>query len=459
MTLDEPVHRQPWWTLATARHATVVEIAALAVILPEVLALLSPRLAEAVVPLFILVPILFGMRYGFSAGVAAAILLGAVFFHLHYYAPHALARFPQVQVALNLVAGFIAGQFHDHWTRRLRDASELAANDRRRLAQFTNTFHILKASHAILERQLAGNRTSLRCALQRLSVQLAGRAPDARPPLEEVGPCLLELLAESCHLHAGAVYAINERGMLVPTALVSYGSAAPLSPFNPLLRQALDSASAVSIRANDTSVDHIIAVVPLVDSFGRIHGVASINQMSFIAIEQHTFDLMAIIARRVGDILSGHACVFGSLADTRDLAVRFRQNAAIALAQQMALALVVVRIVDPAGTAEVIVQCLQVQRGIDQPWMCHDRKGRPVLVMFLPMPDEDCARGVEQRMRSQLRLADSAQGRGDLAHSAVRMLDAAISVEEALGLALMLCDLGESNGQVQPLSRYPELTS
>lgn len=457
MMLDDTVHGHARWTGETARYRTGFELAVLAVILPEALMLLFPRQADHVVPLMTLVPILFGLRYGYTAGVTAAILLGLVFFQLAHFAPQPLAQFPQAQVAASLIASFIAGQFHDHWTRRLRDTCEVAALDRRRLAQFTSTFHVLKASHANLERQLVSNRTSLRSALQCLALRLA--KPDAQPcrPLEDVGASLLEVLAESAHLHAGSVYAINEHGMLAPAPVASFGAAAPLSPFNPLLRQALDSASAVSIRANDTSIDRIIAVVPLADSCGFIHGVVSINQLPFVAIEQHTFDLMSIVARHVADLLSGHLALFGSMADCRALQARFRQGATIALAQKMALALVVLRIADPAQGKDQLARCLQAQRGIDQPWVCQDRCGQSVVALFLPIPDEAVALAVAQRMHAQLQVPPTAGGNN--VHSVVRMLDAHTSPDEALALALEVCDLGDSTRGMHAQFLYPERVS
>ena len=459
MISNDTEHYSRRWTSDRARLGTCAELAALAVIIPEALILLDPRLAGVVVPLLTLVPVLFGLRYGFSAGAIAALLLAVVFFQLYYYAPHALEQYPKVNAAVNLLAGCIAGQCHDHWKDSLAGARQQAAIDQLRLSQFTNTFHVLKASHARLERQLSGNRTSLRCALQRLTPHLAANTHSSCRPSEGFADALLELLAETCHLHAGAVYEINDKGLLVPGALASFGSVPPLSPFNPLLRQALDSASVVGISANDAHIDHIIAVVPLVDSLGRIHGVVTVNQMAFIAIDQHTFDLAAILARRVGDMLAGRAGLFASMADGQALMLRFRQSAELALAQQAELALVSIRIASPVHANEAIARFLQLHRGIDQPWMGHDRRGYPVFVMFLPVPDESAARNVAQRLRMQLQEQVTGSAAAEAPQGVVRMLDAKLSAEDVLALALMVCDLPESNSRPPAAHRYPELAS
>jgi hypothetical protein len=346
-----------------------------------------------------------------------------------------------LQAILYLLAGSLAALFQDHWSRSLNDARTQAGQDRLRLAQFTTTFHLLQASHAQLERQLAGSRTSLRTSMQRLKGHLATSPADAAQPLGGIGAWLLELLAESCNLHAASAYAINDNGLIAPAPAASLGAVTDLSPFNPLLREALSSGRVVSIRANDTGVEQVIAVVPLVDTRGQLHGVISINQMSFIAIQQRTFDLMAIIARQAGDILSGHTRLLADADDGEALLVCLRRSIANALLQKMPLAVVAVKIIEPLMEAQLVAQCIELHRGIDQSWLCHDRLNLPVIVMLMPMPNEQAARSQVQRLREHVRTLHGNQVAAEGLQSFVLMLNGERSTEDALATILFACDI------------------
>jgi hypothetical protein len=248
-------------------------------------------------------------------------------------------------------------------------------------------------------------------------------------------------LAESCNLHAASAYAINDNGLIAPAPAASLGAVIDLSPFNPLLREALSSGRVVSIRANDTGVEQVIAVVPLVDSRGQIHGVISINQMSFIAIQQRTFDLMAIIARQAGDILSGHTRLLADADDGEALLVCLRRSIANALLQKMPLAVVAVKIIEPLMEAQLVAQCIELHRGIDQSWLCHDRLNLPVIVMLMPMPNEQAARSQVQRLREHVRTLHGNQVAAEGLQSFVLMLNGERSTEDALATILFACDI------------------
>ena len=453
MNLYDASGVRPWWVLSTGHCSAAAEITVLAFVIPEVLFLARPQLTGVLLPLLSLIPLLLGLRYGFVASTAASLMLMLVLFQFYYYPPHALKNFPKLQAIVYLLAGSVAAQFHDYWRRILHDARALAAQDRLRLAQFTSTFHLLQASHAQLERQLVGNRISLRTSLQRLKDHLATSPADATKPLGGFGSWLLELLAETCNLHAAAAYTINDNGLIALAPAASFGVTTNLSPFNPLLREALSSGRVVSLGANDTSVEHVIAVVPLVDSRGKIHGVVSINHMAFIAIQQRTFDLMAIIARQAGDIMSGHANLLAGADDSQVLLDYLRRGIASAHLHRLPLAVVAVKIVEPLMQEQLIARCLEVHRGIDQSWLSHDRLNRPVIVMLMPMPHHDAARNKVQRLRDHVAEACGTQVAAKGIENFVMMLDRDCSAENALETMLLACDMKT------PLNHVPAAAS
>lgn len=436
----------PPWRSAMARHVVAIELVVLAVLIPGALLLARPHLAGVFIALLTLVPVLFGLRYGFGAGSAAALLLTLVLLHHFHLQPQGLATFPKLQAAMYLLCGSLTGQFRDYWIRMMNDACARASLDRLRLAQFTSTFHVLKASHAQLERRLGANRTSLRAALQQLKTRLAAKPADPAQPLAGLGAPLLELLAECCHLHSGTAYEVNVNGLIAPTAAASFGKATPLSPFHPMLREALSTGNVVSVRANDSGVEKILAVVPLVDSLGHVHGVISINQMAFIAIQQATLDLMAIIARHAGDILAAHGAASADAGSSEALLQRLRRSMADARLHRLPLAVVGFRIVDAASQNALVAQCSDVQRGVDQSWLGRDRQERAIVVVLMPMPDTDAAQRYVQRVRDHVAQQHGSAVAATGIESFVIMLEDACSAEEALPDVLQACDIGCSPG-------------
>lgn len=430
------------WIPEDARHIATLEVAMLAVILPAALfQFLEPRFAHVLLPMLTLIPVLVGVRYGFLGGTVAALFLAAVLFEVFYFQPRVLEEFPKLHSVVFLFAGSVAGQFRDHWASRLRDMQSSANRDRIRLAQFTSTFHLLQASHAQLERHLAGNTTSLRTSLQWLKFHLPTTPVAANQSLGRIGPRLLDLLAETCNLHAAAVYAINERGLIDAVPVASIGAATDLSPFNPLLREALCAGTVVSVRANDAGVEQVIAVVPLIDSLGHIHGVVSVNQMLFIAIHQRTFDLMAIIARQIGDILASRDGTLSCATSSQTLRNCLARSLANARLNCLPLAIVASKVVESTKTGQLVTHCLEVHRGIDQSWLCHDRLGHPVIVMLLPLADESAARSQVQRLRDHVAGQHGSLIATEGIQNFVWMVKADRSAEEVLAMILLTCDI------------------
>lgn len=394
------------------RAGTVIELLLLAVLLPSLLLLAQPASAEQILTWLTLVCVLFGVRYGFAAGSCAAVLLMMVLLCFHIVAPALLHEFPKAEAAVCLLAGSLAGQFHDRWARSVQSAQAEAASARLRLEQFNGSLHLLKASHAQLERRLAGSHTSLRGALERLERQLALGPDGERASPGSVGAALLEVFAGACHVHAGSVHAVGPNGRIATAPLASAGRPASLSAFHPLLREALASASVVGVDAGSGAGDEVRVVIPIVDSSDHVHGVVSVSEISFIGMHQHNFDLMAIIARRAGDILASHAALAADAGDPEALAQRLRHCLPEARRQRMPLAAIGLR-VDALGAADALLaRARALLRGIDQPWLGRDRKGRTILVALMPVPDADAARSRLQRLRAGLPSVESGGGGG-----------------------------------------------
>jgi polysaccharide biosynthesis protein PelD len=339
---------------------------------------------------FAFIPLLLGLRYGLRAGLGASVLLAAVLGGLSHFSGTPISAFQHIYAVGLLLLGMTAGEFRDGWASRVRRLEAEGNYHRARLDEFTRTYHLLQASHAQLERQLGSNAVSLRTLLQRLKLHRAFIAANDDKALERVGKWLLDLFAEAGRLHTAALYSLSERGTLQVPAIATLGQPEELSPFNPLLREALGTGCLTSLRAEqDANTAGVIAVVPLIDSFGRIHGVVSIHEMPFFALRQSTFDLLAVLGGHVGDILAHRMksiCDEGGIAAFRQCLQRTLKDV---VAGSVPASLVAVRIgVAGPRQADVLAWLCHEGRGLDQKWVYNDCNGYPVVAALLPLTDE-----------------------------------------------------------------------
>jgi len=114
-----------------------------------------------------LLPIIFAARYGVSWGLTcAAVACLSLWLPVAAYAE-------QGSALLTLAVGtvvmcILVGDISVHWRRGSHQAKAENKYLRHRLKEFSNDYHILKVSHGQLEEYMAGQRLSLRSALQKL---------------------------------------------------------------------------------------------------------------------------------------------------------------------------------------------------------------------------------------------------------------------------------------------------
>jgi hypothetical protein len=115
-----------------------------------------------------LAPLLAGVRYGSCFGVACAVAqVAMVSAAAHWYG--ALDA-PTGQPILGwLLAGLIPGQFCDAWRRRLHQLAARACDATQRLDALARAYHVTRASHDQLQREIPGSPSSLRDALEALA--------------------------------------------------------------------------------------------------------------------------------------------------------------------------------------------------------------------------------------------------------------------------------------------------
>lgn len=392
-----------------------------------------------VLSVLLLGPLLLGLHYGFVAGTGGAALTAGSVAWLASLKPEILTELPKVQVIALLLVGMCAGQARDHWAARLRRLIYLSDYHQARLLQFTGAYQLLQVSHAQLERRLAGGASSLRTALQRLKLHEPVLQGGAREPLGGIGPWLLEIMVEAGHLHTAAVYALNERGALQVPAVATVGKACGLSLFNPLLRETLRSGTLTSVQPGNEAIhENVIAVIPLIDAFGHVHGVVSINDMPFLSVHQETFELLGLLGRHIGDILAGKTRRVEDAQGLHGLRESLTRNLADAKSNAWPAALLAFRLLDPVRRDACLMACCHGSRGLDQSWVILNRKGQTVVLTLLPLTDEAGVRSYLARLESR-DMDGGVRARAMVSH--LWMLDKSRSAEALLAEIGAVCNI------------------
>lgn len=436
---------------AASPGVACLEVLVLGALVPAALLWFSPAASlSLVLSALVLSPLLLGLHYGFVAGTSSAALIAGALAGLVHLKPGLLAEFPKGLAIGLLLVGMFTGEARDRWAARLRRLSRLNDYHQTRLHQFTGAYQLLQVSHAQLERRLAGGASSLRTALQRLQLQAPPLDGACTAPLGGIAPWLLDIMVEAGHLHAGAVYALSERGALQLPAVATVGKEASLSLFNPLLREALRTGMLTSVQPGHEAVhEQVIAVVPLVDASGRIHGVVSINDMAFAQVHQDTFELLGLLGRHIGDILARRA---RTIAPGQACGLRESLERHLGDVRRHALpaALIACRIVSVTQREACVASCCHGSRGLDQSWIALNRKGQPVVLLLLPLTDE-------AGVKSYLARLENGQGgaslriRGIVPH--FWMLGKERSADELLAEVGAACDIEALHGLGAPAQK------
>jgi len=411
-----------------------------------------------VLPLLVFFPLLLGLRYGFLAGSVGAALTAAAVAWMNYLNPAAVGDYPKAQAVALLMAGMAAGEARDLWNARMRQLDYICRYHQTRLQQFTGAYQALQVSHAQLERRMVGGVTSLRTALERLRLREPAAGADPQAPLGGLGDWLLEIMADAGNLHTAAVYALNDRGVLRLPAVAMIGQAAELSPFNPLLRETLRTGALTSVHAGNEAVhEPVIAVVPLVDATGHIHGVVSISDMPFLNIHQETFELLGVLGRHIGDILARRTRPAEELLGFHALRYSLQRNLLDVKKHGLPAALLACKIVDAARSDALVAHCCHDSRGLDQSWIARNRKGQPVVVKILPMTDEAGVKRFLARLESGPPGAGGAKG-GIITY--LWMLDKNRTAGDLLSEIAAACDIetlgaGKTGPPEKPATAVP----
>lgn len=385
--------------LRSGQYYRLIELIAYALILPVAGLLLfehNPTGVSGGFPWVAAAPVIFTVRYGCAWGVSCAVLMAA-FINLPFAAYTGLSAANGVlglgTIALCLIIGDISSATIK---RRLQSESENQYL-RHRLRTFSTDYHILKVSHEQLEEYMAGQRLSLRAALQKL-----------KPLVDENGlraaDDLMAVFSQFCSVQTAGLYVVSQDVRVEPDAVSTVGAMPDLSLFDPVLQLAMKERELVSIRHDQLKASHrlqgLIAVAPLVDSKGCLHGLLAVKEMHFMAFQQPNLDLLALLGSYVGNLLSSANNAAGSQAE------RFLDEVRTSLQfskQHYTQSVMLSLQFEPSDEGLQVAQfvCDGV-RNLDASWLSSDSQQSPVVCLLFPMMSVAAGQAFLQRLDKAL---------------------------------------------------------
>ena len=333
-------------------------------------------------------PVLFAARYGSIWGFLCSILASAVFIVMptNAYADE-LSSLMSLCVGM-VVMSVIVGDASLQWRRKSTQSSAENQYLRHRLKQFSTDYHILKVSHGQLEEYLAGQRLSLREALQQLKPVLAGNSEGM-----VAGKELMAIFAQFCSVQVAGLYVMKDEKCIDPKPVAIHGEMDELQSIDPMMRVAIETHELVSVKLDSLAKDDFqpsaLAIVPIVDFNDHLHGLLVIQDMHFMAFQQENLNILSLLGGYIGNLLTrlrgqSHSKTAWFLSEL-DAALRFSTQHGV---QSSLLCL---QLDDSEASVSVARFLSQNIRGLDSSWLPITRSDNSAVAILLPLlSDEQC---------------------------------------------------------------------
>jgi len=356
---------------------------------------------------FIIPPVVFAARYGAIWGISCAALSVATL----AWPWAAYANQLEHLIALGVGTAILSIVVGDYATAgKKQSAQEYAENHylRHRLKEFSKDYHVLKVSHGQLEEFMAGQRLSVRQALQQLKPVLSTNNNDQL----QAGSELMAVFAQFGAVQVAGLYGVKEKGdtrvrdldRINPTPIAVHGNMPQIQLFDPLLKRCLETHQLVSVKleaqANDDFDSRLLAVVPIVDSHDHLHGVLAIKDMHFMAFQQENLNVLSLLGSYIGDMITRSRSVGESnsgwfLAEL-DNAIRFAHGNGV---QSSLLA---IRLKTTDQTQYVSDFLGSNIRSLDSSWQPRSASGGSTVVILLPLINKPQCEAYVQRIAKRL---------------------------------------------------------
>ena len=350
-------------------------------------------------PWFIIPPVLFAARYGAIWGISCAALCAATL----AWPWTAYAGQVQSLIALGVGTIILSILVGDYATAgKKQSAQEFSENQylRHRLKEFSKDYHVLKVSHGQLEEFMAGQRLSMRQALQQLKPVLTTNSNENL----QAGSELMAVFAQFGAVQVAGLYGVKSENRISPAPIAIQGDMPQLQLFDPLLRLCLETHQLVSVKldaqASENFEGQLLAVVPIVDSHDQLHGVLAIRDMHFMAFQQENLNVLALLGSYIGDMINRSRSVgesnSGWFMAELDNAIRFARSNGVEST------LLAIRLKNTDQTQYVADFLGANIRSLDSSWQPRSASGGSTVVILLPLINKPQCEAYIQRIAKKL---------------------------------------------------------
>lgn len=372
---------------ASTQTGKMIELFAFASVLPLCGILIFPHDPlglNAGFPWVAAAPLLFAARYGSSWGVACSLLMALIIsLPIDVYAGMA-AKHLTLSLGV-IVLSLMIGDAASAWRKRSRQAEAENTYLRHRLKEFSTDYHVLKVSHGQLEEYMAGQRLSLREALQQVKPLLSTGSEGMH-----AGSELMAIFSQFCSVQVAGLYAMSSDSVIDSTAIAVHGDMFDLPQFDPLLRLAVEKRELVSIKLESLAEKHhehsLLAVVPIVDTDGHLHGVLAIKDMHFMAFQQQNLNILALLGNYIGNLLTRSEGEALSRRDwffsEMDIVLRFARS------HDTESSLLSLKLKPGEKSAEIAHYISTTIRNLDASWLPETNDDAVVVCLLLPLMSE-----------------------------------------------------------------------
>lgn len=382
-------------------YARIVEMLVFAFFAPVVGLLLfknDPMGINAGFPWAAVGPVIFAARYGSSWGFACAAATAIAILLPNPVYEGQMTSLLALAIG-TVVLAIIVGDSSTSWRERSGQAEAENQYLRHRLKEFSKDYHVLKVSHGQLEEFTAGQRLSLRQALQQLKPVLSSSKDGL-----EAGSELMAIFAQFCSVQIAGLYSMKSEKLTDETPIATHGKMTALPQFDPLLKMAIKERRVVSIKLDALATDQhdssLLAVVPIADSSDHLHGVLAIRDMHFMAFQQENLNVLSLLGGYIGDMLTRSKGLGASRAGwflaELDTALRFARTNSV---QSSLLCIDFKRFDRDREIADYLSTNI---RSLDASWLPPSQDGACTVVILLPLISQTQCEAYINRVKETL---------------------------------------------------------
>jgi hypothetical protein len=354
----------------------------------------------------VVAPLLLGLRHGFAPALASAVVLDGMIAAAWRTQLFPIEKLPgETMIAIAALA-MITGQFSDVWKRELVRLDGGFQGLRKQLGEVMRAHFLLELSHDRIEERMGKGTPNLRDAL--VAVNRAVSVGPV-PGLSAVGDAIVDIFSTYTMVEVGGLYRVED-GRVITEPIAKIGRPAPLNPADEQVKEALATKKLTYIRGGAaletrTARTNLLAVVPFVDSWQKLHGFVAIESIPLLAFERRNLEALALLGGRFADaVATGGQDTGVQRGQKKELEIRLRRSIRDLVENDVPSTLFVLLVRKGGAASDSIETILGGSlRALDFPYVERDAQGNHVVFILLPLTDEAGARSFGTRIERIIR--------------------------------------------------------